>query len=410
MDPEIPEPQGQASTSARSDSSAPADATPAAPEEPAPPDAAALVARMVEIGEWPQPELFEQIIQAGDAAADPLLAILRTNPHGWPEEAPLDHAIGLLSMIRPPRAIPELIEIVRRYPAELGEAAAEALKSYGPIAFEPLLELCRDPAITGYKRSHAIGAAIAAAGTDSARRARLAEVIRAYLAEALERLRELNRSTPADKDVAEDEQEALKAARDEFDEADERAEDHVEAPSHDRALDVRDTDVATQEPTPVARGAAAPESAADQNENELDLYGQVSFHVSELSALADPQARDLIQTAFEEDLVERFWINEKDVEKRYQAGGAPPEPTTDWLRDYRDSYQQEMDQRNRPPEPLTLPKPRHPSGYVEPAETPGPMMQETIRNVGPKLGRNDPCWCGSGKKYKKCHLGKDSLT
>jgi preprotein translocase subunit SecA len=24
----------------------------------------------------------------------------------------------------------------------------------------------------------------------------------------------------------------------------------------------------------------------------------------------------------------------------------------------------------------------------------------------PKLGRNDPCWCGSGLKYKKCH-GKD---
>ncbi len=21
----------------------------------------------------------------------------------------------------------------------------------------------------------------------------------------------------------------------------------------------------------------------------------------------------------------------------------------------------------------------------------------------PKPGRNDPCWCGSGKKYKKCH-------
>ena len=20
-----------------------------------------------------------------------------------------------------------------------------------------------------------------------------------------------------------------------------------------------------------------------------------------------------------------------------------------------------------------------------------------------KLNRNDPCWCGSGKKYKKCH-------
>ena len=21
----------------------------------------------------------------------------------------------------------------------------------------------------------------------------------------------------------------------------------------------------------------------------------------------------------------------------------------------------------------------------------------------PKLGRNEPCWCGSGKKYKQCH-------
>lgn len=23
------------------------------------------------------------------------------------------------------------------------------------------------------------------------------------------------------------------------------------------------------------------------------------------------------------------------------------------------------------------------------------------------MGRNDPCWCGSGKKYKKCHLGRE---
>ncbi len=26
----------------------------------------------------------------------------------------------------------------------------------------------------------------------------------------------------------------------------------------------------------------------------------------------------------------------------------------------------------------------------------------TIVNEGPKIGRNDPCPCGSGKKYKKC--------
>jgi tetratricopeptide (TPR) repeat protein len=33
---------------------------------------------------------------------------------------------------------------------------------------------------------------------------------------------------------------------------------------------------------------------------------------------------------------------------------------------------------------------------------------ETVVYDTPKLGRNDPCWCGSGKKYKKCHLEADS--
>jgi hypothetical protein len=27
--------------------------------------------------------------------------------------------------------------------------------------------------------------------------------------------------------------------------------------------------------------------------------------------------------------------------------------------------------------------------------------------VEPNLGRNDPCHCGSGKKYKQCHLAED---
>jgi preprotein translocase subunit SecA len=29
--------------------------------------------------------------------------------------------------------------------------------------------------------------------------------------------------------------------------------------------------------------------------------------------------------------------------------------------------------------------------------------QTPTTNTGRKLGRNDPCWCGSGKKFKKCH-------
>jgi len=32
---------------------------------------------------------------------------------------------------------------------------------------------------------------------------------------------------------------------------------------------------------------------------------------------------------------------------------------------------------------------------------------QTVRKTGPQLGRNDPCWCGSGKKYKNCHMKSD---
>ncbi len=34
------------------------------------------------------------------------------------------------------------------------------------------------------------------------------------------------------------------------------------------------------------------------------------------------------------------------------------------------------------------------------AQAPAAVQQ---RHVEQKLGRNDPCWCGSGKKYKRCH-------
>jgi uncharacterized protein YecA (UPF0149 family) len=31
--------------------------------------------------------------------------------------------------------------------------------------------------------------------------------------------------------------------------------------------------------------------------------------------------------------------------------------------------------------------------------------QEPVRRTDAKVGRNDPCPCGSGRKYKKCHGG-----
>ena len=43
------------------------------------------------------------------------------------------------------------------------------------------------------------------------------------------------------------------------------------------------------------------------------------------------------------------------------------------------------------------------NNYNDPSE---PVKREPIK-VGPKVGRNDPCPCGSGKKYKHCH-GKEA--
>ncbi len=44
-------------------------------------------------------------------------------------------------------------------------------------------------------------------------------------------------------------------------------------------------------------------------------------------------------------------------------------------------------------------------GAAEPEEAHGgnDAAVETVRREGKKVGRNDPCPCGSGKKYKKCH-------
>lgn len=47
-------------------------------------------------------------------------------------------------------------------------------------------------------------------------------------------------------------------------------------------------------------------------------------------------------------------------------------------------------------------------GMEEDAEIPErEYRQDTVRRNHPKIGRNDPCPCGSGKKYKNCCMNKD---
>jgi preprotein translocase subunit SecA len=52
-------------------------------------------------------------------------------------------------------------------------------------------------------------------------------------------------------------------------------------------------------------------------------------------------------------------------------------------------------EEQRRPQPMTL---TH--GAVVDA---APAQNKNVNAEGDKLGRNDPCPCGSGKKYKRCH-------
>jgi preprotein translocase subunit SecA len=53
---------------------------------------------------------------------------------------------------------------------------------------------------------------------------------------------------------------------------------------------------------------------------------------------------------------------------------------------------------------LNTPAPPRSSGPQQPPRVGGDDAKiATVRRDEPKVGRNDPCPCGSGKKYKKCH-------
>jgi preprotein translocase subunit SecA len=41
-------------------------------------------------------------------------------------------------------------------------------------------------------------------------------------------------------------------------------------------------------------------------------------------------------------------------------------------------------------------------GELEEGELPS-RVEQRVLSEDEQIGRNDPCWCGSGKKFKKCH-------
>jgi preprotein translocase subunit SecA len=101
----------------------------------------------------------------------------------------------------------------------------------------------------------------------------------------------------------------------------------------------------------------------------------------------------------DDEMVRYLWRLRPVVSSGEQAAAAGPLPTP-------------PSPPRRPATPVTLRggsmstgrETAGPAGPPKPARTGGDDAAITpVRRDEPKIGRNDPCYCGSGKKYKKCH-------
>jgi len=110
------------------------------------------------------------------------------------------------------------------------------------------------------------------------------------------------------------------------------------------------------------------------------------------------------------------WIN--------QVGYAQKDPLVEYKKQSFDLFEEMLDRIDmdtvrqlyhlqvtveQPPEERVQRRPRRGQITFSKANATAAMAGEdegkprTVVNTMPKVGRNDPCWCGSGKKYKKCH-------
>src|SRR5262249_58731929 len=156
----------------------------------------------------------------------------------------------------------------------------------------------------------------------------------------------------------------------------------------------------------------------DEEQERTELAEELALMICALADVADPLSRRTIMSAFEEGLVDEEVITQDGVEYSYHrvVETVLSPPAADWLSAYRADFRAHLESLDPPPrEPrIFIPPPRY--GLAQPPELeieydpsePDPPVTAPIRNTGPKVGRNDPCWCGSGRKYKKCHLGQDA--
>ncbi|MCZ7574696.1 MAG: SEC-C metal-binding domain-containing protein [Ardenticatenaceae bacterium] len=114
-----------------------------------------------------------------------------------------------------------------------------------------------------------------------------------------------------------------------------------------------------------------------------------NYWLFDSSAKEYEQAEQILRKALERpNLNDRRGLLER-LEKLYAEWGKPQEQA-EIAAELKQSKAEELE-----PPRQTLPLPRS-------------LLQAMLSSTAPKKpGRNDPCWCGSGRKYKQCHWKAD---
>ena len=131
----------------------------------------------------------------------------------------------------------------------------------------------------------------------------------------------------------------------------------------------------------------------------------------ELSRLQDEGSRAQIEALYHNNYIDTWIIGDIHDYHESMAGGFDRPPADfDLIDIYRDLEQQAAywQAARESAASQTEPSFRPPSPSYEPPPPPlftEPIQPHTLADLpfGRKVGRNEPCPCGSGRKYKKCH-------
>ncbi|MBN1887935.1 MAG: DUF1186 domain-containing protein [Thermoflexales bacterium] len=139
----------------------------------------------------------------------------------------------------------------------------------------------------------------------------------------------------------------------------------------------------------------------------------LTWVVHALAELQDETSRPQVMLLFEHGMIDEFILGDLDDYLAYFQPGAvpwgashPPDvmETYKWLHQEAaeaakrkaQAVQRAAESASKPPPSQSQPSSRH----TQPQTV-------SLARPQPQVGRNEPCPCGSGKKYKHCHLAQD---